>query len=281
MSGRPVELLPITAANVDAVLALSPGAQLQRYVAPNSYSLAEAFALPRLWTRAIACDGVIQGFLMVDTAPDYGEAYRDGVFLWRLMVAEAQHRSGIGSAAMRALLKELTHWPGVKALYLSYVDGEDGPRPFYERIGFARTGALTANGEIVMRRAIAPAPPLPSLPGIIPFPLAHLERLPHEAGAPPTDRIVEGAPLWRSWVFSETADKTTIAGVWESTEGAWRVAYDEWEFCVILSGFSEVVRDGHAPLTLGPGAQLVIEPGFTGLWRVREKTLKSFVIRTF
>ena len=115
--------------------------------------------------------------------------------------------------------------------------------------------------------------------GFIPFPLADLENQPFEAGAPAADRLLEGAPETRTWIVNESADGKTFAGVWESTEGAWRIAYDEWEYCCILSGVSEIVRDGEPPVRVAAGDQFVIEPGFTGVWRVIETTRKSFVVR--
>ncbi|MFT3809807.1 MAG: cupin domain-containing protein [Micropepsaceae bacterium] len=79
--------------------------------------------------------------------------------------------------------------------------------------------------------------------------------------------------------FNESADGKTFAGVWEATPGAWRIVYDEWEQCCILSGISEIMADGGAPRRVKAGDQFVIEPGFTGIWRVIETTRKSFVVR--
>lgn len=100
-----------------------------------------------------------------------------------------------------------------------------------------------------------------------------------EHGAPAPGRVVDGAPAFRSWTLSESADGKTLAGIWEATPGAWRVHYDEWEYCAILSGVSEVTRDGGAPMRVEAGDHLVIEPGFEGIWRVVETTRKSFVVR--
>lgn len=100
-----------------------------------------------------------------------------------------------------------------------------------------------------------------------------------ESGAPAPERIIEGVPECRTWTLNESADGKTFAGVWEATPGAWRIAYDEWEYCAILSGVSEVTRDGGETTRLKAGDHLVIEPGFTGVWRVVETTRKTFVVR--
>lgn len=101
-----------------------------------------------------------------------------------------------------------------------------------------------------------------------------------EDGAPPADRIVKGSPTTRTWTVEEAEKGTTFAGVWEATPGAWRVAYDEWEFCTIIHGASVLHEDGaDAPHFLGPGDSFVIRPGFTGIWEVVEPTRKLFVVR--
>lgn len=107
----------------------------------------------------------------------------------------------------------------------------------------------------------------------------HLDPDAAEAGAPAAERVIDGAPSFRTWTLNESADGRTFAGVWEATPGAWRVQYDEWEYCAILSGISEVTRDGAAPVRLKAGDHLVIEPGFSGVWRVVETTRKTFVVR--
>jgi uncharacterized cupin superfamily protein len=115
--------------------------------------------------------------------------------------------------------------------------------------------------------------------GLVPFPLDRLNEMPAEAGAPSPERLMQGAPTFKTWTLNESADGKTFAGIWEATPGAWRVVYDEWEYCAILSGVSELVSDGEAPRRLQGGDHIVIEPGFVGIWRVIETTRKTFVVR--
>ncbi|NOT39584.1 MAG: cupin domain-containing protein [Alphaproteobacteria bacterium] len=103
--------------------------------------------------------------------------------------------------------------------------------------------------------------------------------MPFEAGGPLAERILAGAPVFRTWTFEEISDSKVFAGVWESTPGKWRIVYDEWEYCSILSGVSTITRDGEAPQRIGPGDAFVIQPGFEGTWEVVETTRKLFVIR--
>jgi uncharacterized cupin superfamily protein len=98
-----------------------------------------------------------------------------------------------------------------------------------------------------------------------------------EEGRPDPSRIVTGDPRFRTWNLEERDG--LYAGIWEATPGAWRVTYDEWEFCHILSGLSVLTEDGGTPRRLKAGDAFVIRPGFTGVWEVVETTRKEYVIR--
>jgi uncharacterized cupin superfamily protein len=99
---------------------------------------------------------------------------------------------------------------------------------------------------------------------------------PAETGRPPAGRVLAGDPVFTTW--NHEARAGLWCGVWECTPGRWRVAYDEWEYCRILSGVSVVTRDGSPPVTLRAGDSLVIRPGFAGVWEVVETTRKDYVI---
>jgi uncharacterized cupin superfamily protein len=114
---------------------------------------------------------------------------------------------------------------------------------------------------------------------VLRFPLGDLEKLECEAGAPAPERLLSGSPRFRTWVIDARDGDTLFSGVWESTPGKWRIAYDEWEFCSILSGRSVVTRDGGRQEILVAGDTFIIEPGFTGTWETVETTRKVFVVR--
>ncbi len=100
---------------------------------------------------------------------------------------------------------------------------------------------------------------------------------PAEEGAPEPDRIISGAPRFRTWNLEERDG--LYAGVWEATPGKWAIAYDEWEYCRILEGRSVITEEGGAAVEVGPGDSFVIRPGFRGTWEVIETTRKDYVIR--
>ncbi|MDQ0509662.1 cupin domain-containing protein [Ancylobacter amanitiformis] len=100
-----------------------------------------------------------------------------------------------------------------------------------------------------------------------------------EETAPPADRVVAGDPRHLTWNAETLPDGALFAGVWESSPGAWRVDYEEWEFCTLTSGVSILREDGEPPVTLKAGDSFVIRPGFKGVWEVVETTRKLYVIR--
>lgn len=99
-----------------------------------------------------------------------------------------------------------------------------------------------------------------------------------EEGAPAPDRLVAGDPKFRTWNVEER-DGGLYAGIWEATPGKWRIEYDEWEFCHILSGVSVIAEDGGETRTVRAGDSFVLRPGFKGSWEVVETTRKEYVIR--
>lgn len=99
-----------------------------------------------------------------------------------------------------------------------------------------------------------------------------------ETGAPPVDRVIAGAPVFTTWNIEEQPGGL-YAGVWESTPGKWRIQYDEWEYCRILSGVSIIAEDGGEEIRVGAGDSFIIRPGFRGTWEVIETTRKEYVIR--
>ena len=99
-----------------------------------------------------------------------------------------------------------------------------------------------------------------------------------ESGAPAPDRLISGDPKFRTWNVEER-DGALFAGVWEATPGKWRIVYDEWEFCHILSGVSVIAEDGGETRTVRAGDSFVLRPGFHGTWEVLETTSKEYVIR--
>ncbi|MBB2970504.1 cupin domain-containing protein [Mesorhizobium sp. RMAD-H1] len=63
-------------------------------------------------------------------------------------------------------------------------------------------------------------------------------------------------------------------GIREAIRGKWRIQYDEWEFCHVLSGISVITQERRPAVTLRAGDSFVLRPGFGGTWEVIETTRK-------
>jgi uncharacterized cupin superfamily protein len=98
-----------------------------------------------------------------------------------------------------------------------------------------------------------------------------------EIGAPAEGRVISGDPRFATWNVEEAGG--LYAGIWEATPGKWRIEYEEWEFCHILSGVSVITEEGGHAHTVRAGDSFVIRPGFRGTWEVVETTRKEYVIR--
>ena len=102
--------------------------------------------------------------------------------------------------------------------------------------------------------------------------------------APPPEKakpgnIVGGSPETILQNYYTDASGSFFSGIWESTPGKWRIEYDEWEFCHILSGVSVITEEGGEARTVRAGDTFVLRPGFKGSWEVIETTRKEYVIR--
>lgn len=99
----------------------------------------------------------------------------------------------------------------------------------------------------------------------------------HDQPAP--EKVLSGKPRFTTWNLEASPDGKLFAGVWEATPGKWKIAYDEWEYCAILSGVSVIAEDGGTSVTVRAGDSFIIRPGFVGSWEVIETTRKQYVIR--
>jgi uncharacterized protein len=100
-----------------------------------------------------------------------------------------------------------------------------------------------------------------------------------EISRPQPQRLIRGDPVHSTWNLNTSEDEKTFSGFWQSTPGAWRVIYDEWEFCTLIEGVSILHEDGQSSVQLEAGQSFVLRPGFSGVWDVVETTLKTYVIR--
>jgi uncharacterized protein len=99
-----------------------------------------------------------------------------------------------------------------------------------------------------------------------------------EAFAPAPDRLVSGHPQGETRNAYESVDGRKYFGEWSCSTGAWRVSYSEWEYCRILEGNARLTGDDGSVVEIGPGGNLIIEPGFEGVWENLTPVRKLYVI---
>ncbi|MAY62578.1 MAG: cupin [Rhizobiales bacterium] len=97
----------------------------------------------------------------------------------------------------------------------------------------------------------------------------------HDAPAP--EKVLSGDPKFTTWNAEERDG--LYCGIWQATPGKWRISYDEWEYCHILSGHSVITEEGGEAVTVRAGDSFILRPGFKGTWEVLETTRKDYVIR--
>lgn len=107
--------------------------------------------------------------------------------------------------------------------------------------------------------------------------LAVAPAVPPETDRPAPDRLIAGEPVFTTWNIEERDG--LYCGIWQSTPGKWRVQYDEWEYCRILTGHSIITSDTGEVTEVRAGDSFILRPGFSGTWEVIETTSKDYVIR--
>ena len=148
-----VELVEITDANRDEVLALRVAPEQQQFVGTVAGALRDAadYRDANPWYRAIYADGRPVGLIMISwDVPPRPPDIIGPWYLWKLIIDQAQQYRGHGAAAVRQVA-EIVRAAGAPELLTSYVVAPGGPAGFYAKLGFTPTGDVDRNGEVIVR----------------------------------------------------------------------------------------------------------------------------------
>jgi GNAT superfamily N-acetyltransferase len=147
-----VTLREVTDENRRAVLALRVAPAQERFVGTVAGALEDARDIPegKPWYRAIFVNEQPVGFLMLswNVTPEPPRIIGPW-FLWKLLIDERHQHRGYGREAVRRVA-EIVRAKGAGELLTSCIPGDEGPELFYRRLGFAPTGDLDENGEIIL-----------------------------------------------------------------------------------------------------------------------------------
>lgn len=92
-------------------------------------------------------------------------------------------------------------------------------------------------------------------------------------------KVVAGKPSMKTWILHTSADGSMISGCWEAKPGTYHATYAAYEFVHLIRGKITITPDGGKPVSVGPGDAFVVEPGFKGTWKIKEKVFKHFDIK--
>ncbi|MCC6791523.1 MAG: GNAT family N-acetyltransferase [Thermomicrobiales bacterium] len=141
-----ITLRPITRENLRAVtrrMSIAPGQE--GFVAPNAYSVAEAYIEPTWTPLAIYAGDEPVGFAMFGPEPETGR-----VWLIRYMIDAPHQGKGYGRAALRPLLDLMVERHGCDEIYLGYDPQNHVAANLYASFGFVPTGEIE-DDEIIAR----------------------------------------------------------------------------------------------------------------------------------
>lgn len=93
-------------------------------------------------------------------------------------------------------------------------------------------------------------------------------------------KVVSGEPVSTTENLYTSDSERFFSGIWSSTEGKWRVSYDEEEFCILLAGKVALTDAEGKTETFGAGEAFVIPAGFRGTWETLEPVRKLYAIAT-
>ena len=98
------------------------------------------------------------------------------------------------------------------------------------------------------------------------------------AGLPLPERLISGAPEFKTWAQDASRRETVKTGIWEATPGETHsIKGTTFEFCHILSGLIEIEETDGETKTYRAGDSFVMKPGFVGIWRTIETVRKIYV----
>ncbi len=113
------------------------------FVAPNVFSIAQAYAEPECVPLAVYDGEAMVGFAMYALDVDEQKWW-----IFRLMIDASQQGKGYGRAAMVELMRLISEQPGGNEIAISYEPENEVARKLYTSLGFVETGEVVQNETV-------------------------------------------------------------------------------------------------------------------------------------
>ena len=99
-----------------------------------------------------------------------------------------------------------------------------------------------------------------------------------ESSAPDPERVLAGNPPQQVWNAFSSPDGCFHTGRWSSTPGLWRVRYNEYELCHLLSGAVRLTTDEGGTWVFRAGDSFLINKDFVGTWETLQHCVKLYAV---
>lgn len=157
-----IALRKVSADNFYSLMQLSVRDDQKDFVAPNDYSMSEAYAVLSegryVQAFGIYAEDTPVGFAMVGhnafQGEDIPESYRNSYYLWRFMIDRRYQGKGFGKAAAALLLDFIRSFPDGEenTCCLSYEPENLTAKKLYASFGFIPNGEMDDDEEIAVLR---------------------------------------------------------------------------------------------------------------------------------
>ena len=102
------------------------------------------------------------------------------------------------------------------------------------------------------------------------------DAVPPRHDRPDPGKVISGFPRFTTWSIEDRDG--LFCGIWESTPGKVKVAYEEWEFCHFIEGKAVLTNEDGKSWTVKKGDAFIIPAGFKGTWETVKPVKKHYVI---
>jgi diamine N-acetyltransferase len=141
-----IKLREITIDNYEECLELKVAEGQKKFVTTNVKSIADSKIHSYLVPLAVYDDEKMVGFTLHGKDPASKNYH-----IVRLMIDERFQGNGYGKGATLKLIEIMSEQEDCDAVYLFFVEGNQGAENLYSGIGFKRTGLIDEYGEVEMR----------------------------------------------------------------------------------------------------------------------------------